>query len=92
MPSTGTRPSRAEHPPRQALGLEQLVRFCLVGASGYLVDLAVFSVLVHVADTHYAVAAVAAFCVAWTNNFLWNKYWTFPAATACRRSSRASGT
>ncbi|HEX2502791.1 MAG TPA: GtrA family protein [Miltoncostaeaceae bacterium] len=56
---------------------EQLVRFCLVGASGYLVNLAVFSVLVHVADTHYAVAAVAAFCVAWTNNFLWNKYWTF---------------
>jgi putative flippase GtrA len=20
---------------------------------------------------------VLAFCVAWTNNFLWNKYWTF---------------
>jgi putative flippase GtrA len=56
---------------------EQLVRFCVVGTSGYLVNLAVFGVLVHVAGAHYALAAVGAFCVAWTNNFLWNKYWTF---------------
>ena len=56
---------------------EQLVRFCVVGASGYIVNLAVFSVLVHGAGTHYALAAVAAFCVAWSNNFLFNKYWTF---------------
>jgi putative flippase GtrA len=56
---------------------EQLVRFCVVGTSGYFVNLGVFSVLVHVAGAHYALAAVVAFCVAWTNNFLWNKYWTF---------------
>lgn len=56
---------------------EQLVRFCVVGTSGYLVNLAVFSVLVHLAGAHYVTAAVLAFCVAWTNNFLWNKYWTF---------------
>jgi putative flippase GtrA len=56
---------------------EQLVRFCVVGASGYFVNLGVFSVLVHLAGAHYALAAVMAFCVAWTNNFLWNKYWTF---------------
>jgi putative flippase GtrA len=56
---------------------EQLVRFCVVGASGYIVNLVVFSVLVHVAGAHYALAAVGAFCVAWTNNFLFNKYWTF---------------
>ena len=56
---------------------EQLVRFCVVGTSGYVVNLAVFSALVHAAGTHYALAAVGAFCVAWTNNFLFNKYWTF---------------
>ena len=56
---------------------EQLVRFCVVGGIGYVVNLAVFSLLVHGADTHYALAAVVAFCVAWTNNFLFNKYWTF---------------
>jgi dolichol-phosphate mannosyltransferase len=56
---------------------EQLVRFCVVGASGYLVNLVVFSLLVHAAGAHYVLAAVLAFCVAWTNNFMWNKYWTF---------------
>jgi dolichol-phosphate mannosyltransferase len=56
---------------------EQLVRFCVVGSIGYVVNLAVFSLLVHGAGTHYALAAVVAFCVAWTNNFLFNKFWTF---------------
>ncbi len=26
---------------------------------------------------HHAIAAVGAFCVAVTNNFLWNRHWTF---------------
>ncbi len=56
---------------------QQLIRFCVVGASGYLVNLAVFSVCVHAFDIHYVGAAVAAFCVAWTSNFLFNKFWTF---------------
>ncbi len=55
----------------------QLIRFCLVGFSGYLVNLAVFAVLVKGAGAHYAGAAVAAFCVAWTTNFVLNKHWTF---------------
>ena len=55
----------------------QLLRFCVVGASGYLVNLLVFSLLVHVAGWHYIVAAVGAFAVAWTNNFVLNKFWTF---------------
>ncbi len=55
----------------------QLLRFCVVGASGYLVNLLVFSLLVHVAEWHYIVAAVGAFAVAWTNNFVLNKFWTF---------------
>lgn len=55
----------------------QLLRFCIVGASGYLVNLAVFSALVYGADAHHAAAAVGAFCVAWTSNFIFNKFWTF---------------
>lgn len=55
----------------------QLIRFCVVGASGYLVNLVVFSVMVHVLDLHYVVAAIGAFCVAWTSNFVFNKFWTF---------------
>ena len=55
----------------------QLLRFCVVGTSGYLVNLAVFTLLVHVADLHHIGAAVGAFAVAWTNNFVLNKFWTF---------------
>jgi putative flippase GtrA len=58
----------------------QLFKFGLVGGSGYVVNLAVFSLLVEVADVHHVIAAVAAFCVAVSNNFLWNRHWTFAAA------------
>jgi putative flippase GtrA len=57
----------------------QLARFALVGASGYVINLAVFSTLVEVRHTHYLPAATFAFCVAVTNNFLLNRYWTFKA-------------
>ncbi|MGD9695613.1 MAG: GtrA family protein [Thermoleophilia bacterium] len=55
----------------------QLVRFCLVGTSGYVINLAVFALLLHGAGAHYILAAIGAFCVAWTSNFLFNKFWTF---------------
>jgi len=55
----------------------QLFKFGLVGASGYLINLAVFSVLADSFDLHHLVAAVGAFCVALANNFLWNRHWTF---------------
>lgn len=55
----------------------QLVRFLVVGGAGYIVNLAVFSVLVHGLDAHYLVAGIGAFIVAWCNNFVLNKFWTF---------------
>jgi putative flippase GtrA len=57
----------------------QLVRFSLVGGSGYVVNLAVYSTLVVLLDVHYVIAAMIAFCVAVTNNFLLNRGWTFKA-------------
>src|SRR5262245_4956154 len=57
----------------------QLIKFSAVGATGYVINLAVFSALVKGADVHYRTAAVLAFCVAVTNNFLWNRHWTFKA-------------
>jgi len=57
----------------------QLVRFALVGASGYVVNLAVFTLLVGGASVHYRVAALGAFLVAVANNFHWNRRWTFRA-------------
>jgi putative flippase GtrA len=58
---------------------EQLVKFCVVGASGYLVNLWVFSLLVLVAEVHYVPAAICSFLVAVTNNYTWNRLWTFRA-------------
>jgi dolichol-phosphate mannosyltransferase len=55
----------------------QFVRFAAVGASGYVVNLAVFTVAVHGIDVHYQVAAVLGFLVAVTSNFLLNRHWTF---------------
>jgi dolichol-phosphate mannosyltransferase len=57
----------------------QLVKFCAVGGSGYVVNLAVFAVAVGVFDLHHLIAATAAFVVAVTNNFWWNRHWTFGA-------------
>ena len=57
----------------------QLMKFCAVGASGYVVNLCVFAVCVEVLDVHHLVAATAAFAVAVLNNFWWNRHWTFRA-------------
>jgi dolichol-phosphate mannosyltransferase len=58
----------------------QLVRFGAVGASGYIVNLAVFAICVHALSLDYRLAALFAFLVAVTNNFVWNRHWTFDAA------------
>ena len=55
----------------------QLLKFGLVGGSGYLINIAVFAVLTGSLGVHHVPAAVAAFCVAVFNNFVWNRYWTF---------------
>ncbi len=55
----------------------QLAKFSVVGASGYVVNLAVFTALVLGADLDYRVAAVCSFLVAVTNNYTWNRLWTF---------------
>jgi putative flippase GtrA len=62
---------------RKAANWVQLVKFGLVGASGYVINLAVFAVLAENLGLHHVLAAVAAFCVAVSNNYLWNRNWTF---------------
>ena len=39
--------------------------------------MSVFAFCLRVLDVHYRLAYVAAFCVAVTNNFFWNRVWTF---------------
>ncbi len=55
----------------------QLAKFCAVGASGYAVNLAVYTALLRGADFHYLGAATCSFLVAVTSNYTWNRVWTF---------------
>ena len=64
---------------RQRANWWQLIRFGCVGASGYAVNLVVFTAAVHGAGFGYVLAAVMAFIVALANNFFWNRAWTFKA-------------
>ena len=55
----------------------QLAQFGVVGATGYAVNLGVYALLLKWAGLHYLLAAIGAFAVAVTNNYLLNRYWTF---------------
>ncbi len=79
--SAAVRASGALARTRGALGRRanwvQLTRFGVVGASGYVVNLAVYTALVRGFELHYLLAAVCSFLVAVTNNYTWNRLWTF---------------
>lgn len=62
---------------RRPANWAQLFQFGVVGAVGYVVNLAVFAALTVLFDVQHIAAAVLAFCVAVSNNFLWNRIWTF---------------
>ena len=64
---------------REPANWVQLFKFGVVGATGYVVNLLVFAALVEGLDVHHIPAAVGAFVVAVTNNFLLNRHWTFEA-------------
>ena len=71
--------ARARAALRKPANWAQLVRFATVGASGYVINLAVFAAAVHGAQFDKGIAATAAFIVALSNNFVWNRVWTFRA-------------
>jgi dolichol-phosphate mannosyltransferase len=70
---------RVRHGVRKPHNWLQLVRFGAVGASGYVVNLAVFAACVHLFGIDYRLSAVVAFAVSVLNNFVLNRHWTFDA-------------
>ena len=70
---------RLLHGMRRPANWLQLVRFGLVGGVGFIVNLIVFTLLVHAGGVDYRLANVAAWLVAVINNFVLNRHWTFDA-------------
>ena len=67
---------RASSALRRRANWVQLAKFSTVGATGYAVNLAVYASLIE-AGLHYNLAALCSFLVAVTNNYTWNRVWTF---------------
>ena len=61
---------------RSVRNWQQLAKFCVVGAVGYGINLAVYDALLH-GGFHYLAAATVSFLVAVTSNYTWNRLWTF---------------
>jgi putative flippase GtrA len=80
---TGLRPGdilrRTASGARRRANWLQLVKFGAVGGTGYVINLVVFALLAKGLGLHHLLAAVGAFCVAVSNNFFWNRRWTFGA-------------
>ena len=71
--------TRVRHGMRRPNNWFQLVKFCLVGGSGYVINLAVFALVLWAFGLHHLLAATIAFAIAVANNFWWNRHWTFAA-------------
>src|SRR5919197_1893913 len=78
-PATAIARSRAGRALSRPHNWVQLAKFSVVGASGYAINLAVYTALLRGAGFHYAAAATCSFLVAVSNNYLWNRLWTFHA-------------
>jgi putative flippase GtrA len=66
-----TRAARALSAPHNWL---QLFKFCVVGGSGYVINLAIYAALLGL-GAH--VAAAISVVISAANNYWWNRHWTF---------------
>src|SRR5689334_18932540 len=68
------------------LEVERFLKFAFVGVIGTLIDLGISNILMksvfHVskenAGTPVLIASTIGFTIAVINNFIWNRYWTYP--------------
>ncbi len=61
---------------------KRFLKFMFVGAMGAIVDFGTLNLLAHVFDVPVTIAGVISFTLAVTQNFLWNRYWTYPESRA----------
>ena len=73
---TGSRTGRAL---RARHNWVQLFKFSTVGGSGFAVNLVAYWLALDYVGLEYHLAATASFLIAATNNYFWNRLWTFRA-------------
>jgi putative flippase GtrA len=56
----------------------RFLRFLMVGIIGAVVDFGTFNLMTGVLGIAAVLASVLSFTAAIINNFLWNRYWTYP--------------
>src|ERR1700745_736230 len=76
-PATTLARTRARQALSRPRNWKQLAKFSLVGLSGYVINLVVYTALLRGAGWHYTAAATVSFLAAVTNNYTWNRLWTF---------------
>ncbi|HEY49236.1 MAG TPA: glycosyltransferase family 2 protein [Dehalococcoidia bacterium] len=57
--------------------LKRFVKFCIVGASGTVINWGVLTLCTELGGLHYRWSAVIAYEISILNNFTWNELWTF---------------
>ena len=62
--------------------VKRFAKFMVVGAIGFIVDFGIFNLLAHVLNVPVPVAGVISFTFAVSQNFMWNRFWTYPESKA----------
>lgn len=64
----------------QRPGTRQFVKFCIVGASSFVVDCGFFFLFHEYFHIPWVIARTISFTLAVTNGYVWNRTWTFRSA------------
>src|SRR5438552_11527656 len=75
-------------PLHQRPGIVQFVKFCVVGASSFLIDVGVSYFLHYHLGLALILAKTISFTLAVTNGFVWNSRWTFETTEARKHHER----
>ena len=63
----------------QRPGIRQLIKFCIVGASSFAIDIGLLNLLLYRFGWPLILAKTCSFLLAVANGFYWNRRWTFRA-------------
>jgi len=58
--------------------VKRFAKFLFVGATGFVVDFGLFNLLIRALGFPALLAQAISFTSAAINNFMWNRYWTYP--------------